>query len=108
MRILLLSFILFTQAFASVSQGKLIYAQQCLSCHIEGKYLANTKKAKEWKLLLTEKDSTNKLAQSHLNHKKAKDSWSYFKQKNYLQESKHLKDLLQKYSLDRGKHNSCF
>ena len=108
MRILLLAFTLFTNMYASVSQGKLIYKKECLSCHIEGKYLASTKKAKEWKELLIENEKSNKLAQLHFSIKKTDEDWSYFKQKDYLQDSNHLKNLLQKYSSDRGKHNSCY
>jgi len=108
MRRILLTLIFCLQAHASVSQGKLIYSQHCLSCHLEGKYLANTKKAKEWKALLKIKEKSNKLSHLHLKLESAKSSWLYFSHDTYLQDSKHLKDLLQKYSLDRAKHNSCF
>jgi len=108
MRIFLLVCTFIIQSNASVSQGKLIYAKECLSCHINGKYFASTKKAKEWKHLFIKKDNKDKLANLHLNIEEAKESWSYFNSQDYSHQKKHLKNLLQKYSSDRGKHNSCY
>ena len=86
---------------ASVSMGKTIYQQQCFHCHnIEGKYFASHKKAKEWKILL----NTDYLKNIHIKNKLA---LPYFYSLKYEEHKKHLKALLQKYSKDRGSHNSC-
>jgi len=109
MRVLLfLSFLLLISAEASVSQGKKVFSQRCAPCHIEGKYFASKKKAKQWKILLKFQDKTNPLADFHLDSPEANASSSYFLSQEYKQNSKHLKDLLQKYSKDRGSHNSCY
>lgn len=103
----LLSFII-TSLEASASQGKIIYTDNCLSCHISAKGMASSKPAKTWKELLVFKEGpSNTLGQAHLDANKAKVSWDYFESDAYKKESKHLKDFLQKYSSDRGKHNSC-
>lgn len=92
---------------ASFIQGKKIYSASCTKCHLYGKAMASSKSAQEWKNLLQFKENSNKLAQLHLNAKEAEASWSYFKDKTYKEEARHLKDFLQKYSSDRGRHNSC-
>lgn len=92
---------------ASVFVGKEIYIKECLHCHLSGKALASHKRAKAWKKLFTLEDGTNKLATIHLTLKETKASWIYFGSDTYLKETKHLKDFMQKYSSDRGKHNSC-
>jgi hypothetical protein len=64
------------------------------------------KHGKNFSLFKTEPSNT--LAQIHLDAGEAKSSWAYFEGDAYKKESKHLKDFLQKYSLDRGRHNSCY
>lgn len=86
---------------ASVSKGKETYAKHCASCHVEGKYFAQNKKAKEWKKLLKADD----LDRLHLNKN---ISLPYFKSQAFEDDKTHLKALLQKYSKDRGSHNSCY
>jgi hypothetical protein len=94
---------------ASASKGKAIYTKSCLSCHISAKGMASSKPAKTWnELLLFQEGSSNTLGQIHLDANKTKASWGYFESDLYRNESKHLKDFLQKYSSDRGKHNSCY
>lgn len=92
---------------ASASQGKEIYSRTCAQCHLYGKAMASTKSAKEWAALISIGEGPDTLAQQHLDTDKAKNSWSYFKSETYLKESRDLKDYLQKYSSDRGRHNSC-
>jgi len=99
--------LLLSIAEASVSQGKLIYTKECLQCHLNGKALSSHKTAQKWKELFNIYNKTNELAQTHLNTKKAKSSWPYFHNASYQKDSKHLKDFMQKYSSDRGRHNSC-
>jgi len=86
---------------ASVSVGKEIYLKECANCHLEGKYFASNKKAKEWSKLL-KTDALNRL------HQDKNISLPYLNSNNFLEDKKHLKALLQKYSKDRGKHNSCY
>ncbi len=92
---------------ASVSQGKEIYKKECLQCHLGGKALASNKPSVTWKELFVFQNGTNTLAQIHLKIHKAEPSWTYFEGEGYKEESKHLKDLMLKYSSDRGSHNSC-
>ncbi len=97
-------FILFTPFLeASAIQGKDTYKKECLQCHLEGKSFATKNTAKGWQALF----KTGALSQLHVNNKAAKASWSYFEGESYQKDIKHLKDFLQKYSSDRGKHNSC-
>lgn len=93
---------------ASASQGKVLYVKRCLSCHISAKGMSSSKSAKTWKELLVMNGSPlNELARIHLHADEAETSWGYFKGSVYKEESRHLKDFLQKYSSDRGRHNSC-
>ncbi len=101
--------LLITGLEASASQGKAIYTKSCLPCHISAKGMASSKSAKNWKeLLLFEEGPSNALGRIHLDANGAQTSWDYFKGDTYKADSRHLKDFLQKYSSDRGKHNSCF
>lgn len=88
---------------ASVSQGKEIYLKRCLPCHLKGKALAGTNSAKVWQELF----KTEELSQRHLTRKEAEASWSYFEGESYQNEARDLREFLQKYSSDRGQHNSC-
>jgi cytochrome c5 len=88
---------------ASATQGKEVYNKICLQCHLSGKSLASQKSAHAWKTLF----ATETLSQLHLDKEEANASWDYFKAEAYQQEIRHLKDFMQKYSSDRGKHNSC-
>ena len=99
--LLLLSFLALVHLMASVSKGKEIYAKYCVSCHVKGKYLAQNKKAKEWKKLL-KADALDRL------HQDKNISLPYFKTQAFEDDKVHLKALLQRYSKDRGSHNSCY
>lgn len=112
MRIILYSIITFklltSTLNASVSEGKEIYSNVCLGCHPYAKDLASKKTSKEWKHVFKHQDSTDILTQIHLRQKEAKKSWTYFKDQEYHQHRRHLRDFMLKYSSDIGKHNSCF
>ncbi len=98
----LITFILLTLFVdASISDGKEIFARECATCHIQGKYFAAKKKAKEWKKLL----SSDHLKKLHLEHNL---SLPYLETPQFNEDRSDLKALLQKYSLDRGRHNSCY
>ena len=99
--LLVIALLLTDHLHASVSKGKEIFLQECRSCHLEGKYFASHKKAKEWSRLLKE-DALNKI------HQDKNISLPYLSHEKFLEDKKHLKALLQKYSKDRGKHNSCY
>ncbi|HIC43493.1 MAG TPA: hypothetical protein EYO73_04120 [Sulfurimonas sp.] len=95
--ILLLLLLSSLDLIASVS----IYAAQCKTCHVQGKYLAQGKKAKVWKKILKE----NTLNTLHLDKN---ISLPYLSSIAFKEDKTHLKALLQKYSKDRGSHNSCY
>ena len=99
--ILLLLLLSSLDLIASVSKGKIIYAAQCKTCHVQGKYLAQGKKAKVWKKILKE----NTLNTLHLDKN---ISLPYLSSIAFKEDKTHLKALLQKYSKDRGSHNSCY
>jgi len=102
-----ISCLLLELSLASASKGKEVYKQHCLECHVKGGYLASQRKAKTWKKLFLLKDDKNTLQTLHLQNQEAKVSWSYFSSQGYLEDSKHLRAFLEKYSKDLGKHNSC-
>ncbi len=93
---------------ASVSQGKEVHARVCLACHPYVQNMAGKKTSQEWKRIFKYQDGTNELAKTHLAQEEAKKSWRYFTSEEYMQEMKHLRDLMLKYSSDRAGHNSCF
>ena len=93
--------VLLVQLHASVSVGKEVYLTECAHCHVEGKYFASNKKAKTWSKLL----KTDNLYRLHHDQN---ISLPYLNSDKYKADKKHLKALLQKYSKDRGKHNSCY
>lgn len=103
-KLLLFIFALYVATLdASVSQGKEICMKRCLPCHLNAKALAGTNSAKVWQELFR----TDELSKLHLKRKEAEASWSYFKRESYQNETRDLKEFLQKYSSDRGRHNSC-
>jgi len=93
--------LLLTGLNASVSKGKELFAKKCRSCHIEGKYFASSKKANEWAKIL----KTDSIKQGHLD---LNLSLPYLNSQEFQDDKKHFKALFQKYSKDRGKHNSCY
>ena len=101
MKIFLFFGLVLINLHASVSMGKEIYLKECSSCHIEGKYFAGNKKAKNWSKIF-------KLNTLDILHQDKNISLPYFQDKQFQEDKKHLKALLQKYSKDRGKHNSCY
>jgi len=100
MKIILLLSLVFLCTQASVSMGKKVYKKQCAHCHIEAKYMASAKKAKEWKILFNT-DEIKKL------HRKKNLSLPYFGCAIFQEDKRHLKALFLKYSKDRGSHTSC-
>lgn len=103
----LLSFtiLLMTPSSAAVYKGQRIFVKKCVKCHKAGQVFVAQKKIRDWKKLLKKKGGP--LADLHLEDKKAKKSWSYFKSRKYTKKSKHLKDFLVEYAKDSGNAPAC-
>jgi len=92
-------------ANAAVYKGQKVYIKKCRKCHGGGLEVAASKKKKSWKKLMKKKGEG--LAEIHLQNKKAKGSWKYFKSKKYRKRAKHLKDFLVEYAKDSGNVPAC-
>jgi len=92
-------------ADAAVYKGQKVYIKKCRKCHGGGLEVAASKKKKSWKKLMKKKGEG--LAKLHLDNKKAKASWKYFKSKKYTKRAKHLKDFLVEYAKDSGNVPAC-
>ncbi len=90
---------------AAVYKGQSVFVKECKECHDSGQAMAASKKAKEWKRLLS--DDGDELASIHTSSRKAKDSWEYFKSDRFTSKAKHLKDFMMEYSKDSGKVPAC-
>lgn len=101
MKFYVLIFLFVTNLTASVTMGKEVFSKECATCHVQGKYFASHKKAKEWSELF----KNSELDKLHLERN---ISVPYLQEKAFFKDIKHLKELLQKYSKDRGSHNSCY
>ena len=94
---------------AAVYKGQRVYVKKCRKCHGGGQELAASKRMKTWKKLLKKKGKMKGygLRQIHLDNKKAKKSWKYFKSKKYAKRARHLKDFLVEYAKDSGNVPAC-
>lgn len=90
---------------AATYKGQKIYIETCKECHGGGQGLAGSKKQRGWKKIM--ENDGEKLAQVHLNSKKAEASWSYFNSKAYTKNAKHLEDFLVEYASDSGNVPAC-
>jgi len=90
---------------AAVYKGQKEYVKKCKKCHDNGQELAHSKKMREWKKLM--KNKGKNLAAVHLDDKKAKKSWKYFKSKKYGKRARHLKDFMVEYAKDSGNVPAC-
>jgi cytochrome c2 len=100
-----LIFVLFTPSGAAVYKGQKVFIKKCLKCHETGQAFVAEKSIREWKKLMKKKGGP--LADLHLDDRKAKASWSYFKSSKYTKKSKHLKDFLVEYAEDSGNAPAC-
>ena len=100
-----LIFVLLTPSSAAVYKGQKVFIKKCLKCHETGQAFVAENKIRAWKKLM--KNKGEPLADLHLEDKKAKDSWSYFKSSKYSKKSKHLKDFLVEYAKDSGNAPAC-
>ena len=92
-------------AEAAVYKGQKVYLKKCKKCHGGGLEVAASKKKRTWKKLL--KNKGEGMAKLHLENKKAKKSWKYFKSKKYQKRARHLKDFMTEYAKDSGNVPAC-
>jgi len=90
---------------AATYKGQKIYIETCKECHGGGQALAGSKKQRVWASMMDNKGE--KLAQIHLNSKKADASWAYFNSRAYIKNAKHLEDFLVEYAADSGNVPAC-
>jgi len=90
---------------AATYKGQKIYIETCKECHGGGQALAGSKKQRVWARMMDNKGE--KLAQIHLNSKKAEASWPYFNSRVYTKNAKHLEDFLVEYAADSGNVPAC-
>lgn len=90
---------------AAVYKGQKAYIETCKECHGGGQTLAGSKKQRAWTKMMD--NDGEKLAQVHLNSKKAEPSWSYFNSRSYTKNAKHLEDFLVDYASDSGNVPAC-
>jgi hypothetical protein len=94
-----------TSSDAAIYKGQRIFIKKCLKCHKDGQNFIAEHTMKEWKKLMKKRGKP--LAELHLENKKAKKSWKYFKSKRYSKKSKHLKQFLIEYAKDSGNVPAC-
>lgn len=90
---------------AATYKGQKIYIETCKECHGGGQALAGSKKQRAWAKIMD--NDGDKLAQIHLNSKKAEASWPYFNSRTYAKNAKHLEDFLVEYAADSGNVPAC-
>lgn len=90
---------------AATYKGQKIYIETCKECHGGGQALAGSKKQRAWAKIM--ENNGDKLAQIHLNSKKAESSWPYFNSRIYSKNAKHLEDFLVEYAADSGNVPAC-
>ncbi len=90
---------------AATYKGQKIYIETCKECHGGGQALAASKKQREWKKVMD--NNGEKLAQIHLDSKKAEPSWPYFSNRTYIKNAKHIEDFLVEYAKDSGNVPAC-
>lgn len=100
--ILILSF---SSADAAIYKGQREFIKKCLKCHDGGQTFVASKKMRYWKKVMRKKGQ--KLAEIHLNSKKAKKSWKYFGSRKFTRKTKHLKQFLVEYAKDSGNVPAC-
>ena len=96
--------LLSVDVLAASYKGQRVYAKRCVACHGRQEFIGSKTK-QEWKAILG--DNGTKLAKLHLESKKAKKSWKYFKGARYKKKLKHLKDFLVYYAKDSGRVPAC-
>jgi hypothetical protein len=90
---------------AAIYKGQKVFVKKCLKCHDSGQSFVAKYKMSKWKKWM--KNKGEPLATLHLESKKAKKSWKYFKSRRYTKKSKHLKQFLVEYAKDSGNVPAC-
>jgi len=102
--LILFAFLFSLQLNAAAYKGQRLFSKHCVKCHGRQDFI-ESKTRRQWKKLMKKKG--RKLAELHLQNKKAKRSWKFFKSKKFKRKSKHLKDFLVEYAKDSGKVPAC-
>jgi len=100
-----LTFLTLSPSSAAIYKGQKVFVKKCVKCHDSGQAFVAEHKMRYYKKLMKKKGK--KLAKIHLDSKKAKKSWKYFKSKTYAKKSKHLKQFLVEYAKDSGNVPAC-
>jgi mono/diheme cytochrome c family protein len=95
----------FSSLNAATYKGQKIYIDTCKDCHGGGQAMASAKNMRTWEKIMDKKGE--RLADIHLNSKKAQTSWEYFGDKKFTKDSKHLEDFLIEYAKDSGNVPAC-
>lgn len=90
---------------AATYKGQKVYIDSCKGCHGGGQELAASKNMRTWEKIMDKKGE--KLVDIHLTSKKAESSWSYFNDRKFIKDSKHLEDFLVEYAKDSGNVPAC-
>jgi cytochrome c1 len=99
------AFAFMSSADAAVYKGQKEFSKNCTKCHRQKQAFIASHTIQEWKNIVG-KDGQN-LAKIHLDTKKAKNSWSYFKSSRYTKKVRHLKQFLVEYAKDSGNVPAC-
>lgn len=103
--VLVFSLLAAVSSDAATYKGQKIYLETCKACHGGGQEMAGSKKQRVWEKLMDDKGE--KLAKIHLSSKKAEASWSYFNDRGFQKDARHLEDFLVEYAADSGKVPAC-
>ncbi|MDQ1297608.1 MAG: hypothetical protein QG558_146 [Campylobacterota bacterium] len=90
---------------AATYKGQKAYIVNCKPCHGGGQELAASKKMRTWEKIMDNKGE--KLADIHMESKKAQESWEYFSDRKFTKDSRHLEDFLVEYARDSGNVPAC-
>lgn len=95
----------FSTLNAATYKGQKAYIDSCKECHGGGQELAASKNIRTWEKIMDKKGE--KLADIHVNSKKAQPSWEYFQDRKFTKDAKHLEDFLTEYAKDSGNVPAC-
>lgn len=95
----------FSTLNAATYKGQKVYIDSCKECHGGGQELAASKNIRTWEKIMDKKGE--KLADIHVNSKKAQPSWEYFQDRKFTKDAKHLEDFLTEYAKDSGNVPAC-
>lgn len=100
--ILILSF---SSADAAIYKGQREFVKKCVGCHDSGQTFVASHKMRYWKKLMRRQGM--ELAKIHLESRKAKKSWKYFKSHKFKRKVRHLKQFFVEYAKDSGNVPAC-